>query len=73
MEPPPERPRVVFDCMIFLQGAARRESPAGACLDLAEQSIIELCVSAGILAEVENVLRRPSVRAKFSTLTDPDS
>ena len=31
------RPRVVFDCMIFLQAAARRASPSGVCLALAEQ------------------------------------
>ena len=55
--------------MIFLQGAARRESPAGACLELAEQSNIELCVSPEILAEVADVLHRPSVRAKFPALT----
>jgi hypothetical protein len=45
MEQQRGRIRTVFDCMIFLQGAARRSSPAGICLDLAEQSIIELCVS----------------------------
>lgn len=28
--------RVVFDCMMFLQGAARPESPAGLCLLLVE-------------------------------------
>ena len=70
MEQHPERLRAVLDCMIFLQGAARRESPAGACLELAEESVIELCVSSAILAEVEDVLARPSVRRKFSALTD---
>ena len=70
MEQHPERLRAVVDCMIFLQGAARRESPAGACLELAEESVIELCVSSAILAEVEDVLARPSVRRKFSALTD---
>jgi hypothetical protein len=30
--------RVVFDCMVFLQGAARRESAAGASLVLVELS-----------------------------------
>ena len=39
------------------------------CLDLAEQSIIELYVSPEILAEVADVLHRPSVRAKFPALT----
>ncbi len=53
MKSQPIRVRVVFDCMIFLQGAARRDSPAGACLDLAEQGHIELCVSSEIMAEFE--------------------
>lgn len=70
MERQPVRVRVVFDCMIFLQGAARRESPAGACLDLAEQGQIDLCISASILAEVVDVLSRPRIRAKFTALTD---
>jgi len=70
MEQQRGRIRPVFDCIIFLQGAARRSSPAGICLDLAEQSIIELCVSDEILAEVKDVLCRPRIRAKFPALTD---
>lgn len=64
------RPRVVFDCMIFLQAAARRASPSGACLALAEQGILELYISAAILAEVQDVIGRPQIRAKFRQLTD---
>ena len=64
------RPRVVFDCMIFLQAAARRASPSGACLALAEQGLLELYVSPAILAEVNDVIRRPQIRAKFRELTD---
>ena len=64
------RPRVVFDCMIFLQAAARRASPSGACLALAEQGLLELYVSPAILAEVNDVIRRPQIRAKFRQLTD---
>lgn len=56
--------------MIFLQAAARRDSPAGACLALAEQGLVALYVSPAILAEVEDVLRRPRIRAKFHRLTD---
>ncbi len=48
--------RAVFDCMVFLQGAARRESPAGACLLLAELEAIELCLSEEILSEIRDVL-----------------
>jgi hypothetical protein len=45
MSPDPPKVRAVFDCMVFLQGAARRESAAGACLLLVELDAIEFCVS----------------------------
>jgi putative PIN family toxin of toxin-antitoxin system len=64
------RIRAVFDCMVFLQGAARRESAAGACLLLVELGAIELCLSKEIVAELRDVLARPSVRQKFPVLTD---
>jgi putative PIN family toxin of toxin-antitoxin system len=67
---PGDRVRVVYDCMVFLQGAARSSSPAGLCLLLAEKGFVELCLSDAILDEVGEVLRRPKVRAKFPTLTD---
>jgi putative PIN family toxin of toxin-antitoxin system len=70
MGAPCERIRVVFDCMIFLQGAARRESPSGLCLLLAEKGLIELCVSRPVLDEIADVLSRPRVRSKFPLLTD---
>ena len=67
---PEHRPRVVFDCMIFLQAAARRASPSGACLALSEQGLLELYVSPAILDEVQDVISRPKIRAKFLQLTD---
>ena len=45
--------------MVFLQGAARKESPAGVCLELAMRGFIDLCISQEILDEVESVLSRP--------------
>src|SRR5688572_3467948 len=51
-------------------GAARRQSPAGVYLFLAERGLVELCVSEDILREVAEVLSRPRVRAKFPSLTD---
>ncbi|MFN0167871.1 MAG: putative toxin-antitoxin system toxin component, PIN family [Bryobacteraceae bacterium] len=68
----PDRPnvRAVFDCMVFLQGAARRESPAGVCLLLVELGAIELCLSEEIVSEIRQVLTRPRVRQKFPALTD---
>jgi putative PIN family toxin of toxin-antitoxin system len=61
--------RVVFDCMVFLQGAARESGPAAACLRLAEQGFVQLCVSKEVLAEVRDVLSRPNLRRKFPSLT----
>ncbi len=39
------RPRVVFDCMIFLQAAARPMGPAASLLELVEVGALELLVS----------------------------
>ncbi len=62
--------RAVLDCMVFLQGAAKREGAAGACLVLVELGAVELCLSPEILAEVRGVLARPRVRRRFPALTD---
>jgi putative PIN family toxin of toxin-antitoxin system len=56
--------------MIFLQGAARRESPAGACLLLVELGAIELLLSHEVVTEIRGVLGRPRLREKFPVLTD---
>jgi len=62
--------RAVFDCKVFLQGAARRESPAGACLLLVELEVIELCISEAVVSEIRDVLTRPRVRQRFPALTN---
>lgn len=59
----------VFDCMVFLQGAAKAEGPAGACLALAEEGAITLCLSQEVLDEVREVLLRPKIQRKFPSLT----
>jgi putative PIN family toxin of toxin-antitoxin system len=64
--------RVVYDCMVFLQGAARETGPAAACLRLAEAGLVQLYLSPGVLAEVRDVLTRPRIRKKFPALT-PES
>ena len=61
--------RVVFDCMIFLQAAARSTGPAGALLELAENGTIQLVVSVEILDEIGYVLRRPELITNFKSLT----
>ena len=64
------RLRAVFDCMVFLQGAARKGSPSGVCLQVVEAGLVELFLSDDIIAEIRDVLRRPRLRQKFPVLTD---
>ena len=61
-------PRVVFDCMVYLQGAARTGSPAAACFRLVEGEQCTLSLSPLVLAEVQDVLNRPELRKKFPVL-----
>ena len=42
---------------------------AGACLELAENGHVELCLSEEILAEVDDVLKRPEIQSRFPSLT----
>ena len=65
-----EKPRVVLDCMICLQAAAREQSKAAACFRLAEHHYVQLFISRPIIKEVEDVLSRDYIRARFQTLTD---
>jgi len=62
--------KVVFDCMVYLQAAAREGSPAAACLHLAENHLVQLFVSSDILDEIKDVLSRQKTRAQFSELND---
>lgn len=61
--------RVVFDCMVFLQGAAREQSPAGACLKLAETGHVVLCLSGDVLNEFREVCSRQKLQKRFPSLT----
>jgi putative PIN family toxin of toxin-antitoxin system len=63
-------PYVVFDCVVLLQGVGRPTGPARACIALLDQGDCTLCLSAGVLAEVTDVLNRPKVRRRFPRLTD---
>lgn len=62
-------PRVVFDCMIFLQAAARPDGPAAACLERVNSGRAELIISADVVAELRDVLTRPRLVRKFPALT----
>src|SRR5207249_11411541 len=63
------KPRVVFDCMVFLQGAGRPASPARACFRLIDEDKVTLCLSAAVLSEVRDVLTRPKTQRKFPLLS----
>ena len=61
--------RAVFDCMVYLQAAARSTGPAGTCLQTVRDGRLELVISPEIIAEVRDVLTRPKMLKKFPTLT----
>ncbi len=65
-----ESPRAVFDCNIFLQGAANRNSPARKALRLFFDGAVTLFISDAVLAEIRDVLNRPRIRQQFPKLSD---
>jgi putative PIN family toxin of toxin-antitoxin system len=62
--------KAVFDAMVFLQAAANRAGPSGACLDHARSGSINLITSPETVAELRGLLARPNIREKFPRLTD---
>lgn len=60
---------VVYDCMLFLQGLISESGIAVTCFELFENGIVELFVSKEILAEIQDVIARPKLQAKYSRLT----
>jgi putative PIN family toxin of toxin-antitoxin system len=67
---PEQTPRVVFDCNVFVQGIANRNSPARKALRLFFDGAISLFVSEAILREVRNVLSRPELRRQLPGIND---
>lgn len=63
------KPRVVFDCVVCLQGAARETGSAGACFRLLREGHVTTYTSAAVFAEVAEVLGRPRSQKRFPTLT----
>ncbi|WP_435011096.1 putative toxin-antitoxin system toxin component, PIN family [Tundrisphaera lichenicola] len=64
-------PRVVFDCMVFLQATARPEGPAARLfVEFVEGGRLALYVSDTIMDEVRDVLGRSRIRSKNPTITD---
>lgn len=64
-----DRPAVVFDCMIYLQGLIKETGPAVECLEMFDRSTISLIVSYEIIEEIRDVLTRPKLQARYSRLT----
>jgi uncharacterized protein len=65
--------RVVYDCVVFLQGVGRRGNAARKCLDLVDEGAVQLCLSADVLAEIGDVLHRPEILRKFPLIDSEDS
>jgi putative PIN family toxin of toxin-antitoxin system len=62
-------PRAVFDCMVFVQALANDRGPSFACLQLARDGHVALCISRDVLVEVREVLHRPKLQRKLPALT----
>src|SRR5258706_4544389 len=65
--------RVVYDCVVCLQGVGRRGNAARECLNLVDAGIVELCLSAAVLEEIQDVLNRPEILKKFPLIESKDS
>jgi predicted nucleic acid-binding protein len=63
-------PRVVFDCNLFVQGIANRNSPARKALRLFFNGDVSLFVSEPIIREVRDVLNRAEVRRQLPGIND---
>jgi putative PIN family toxin of toxin-antitoxin system len=63
------RPRVVFDCMIYLQATINEFGPAATLLRLVDDEAFSLLTSNEILEEVREVLLRPKIRERNLDLT----
>jgi putative PIN family toxin of toxin-antitoxin system len=63
-------PRVVFDCNLFVQGIANRNSPARKALRLFFNGEISLFVSEPIIREVGDVLNRAEIRRQLPGIND---
>jgi putative PIN family toxin of toxin-antitoxin system len=61
---------VVYDCMVFLQGLISESDVAVKCFELFENGLVELFVSEEVLAEIQDVITRPKLQAKYSRLTN---
>jgi putative PIN family toxin of toxin-antitoxin system len=56
--------------MVYVQALGSRSGPAFRCLELAETPEVQLLLSPSILAEIQDVLARPLLRARLRELTE---
>ena len=56
--------------MVFLQGLISESGVAVNCFELFENGIVELFISEEVLTEIQDVITRPKLQAKYSRLTD---
>jgi putative PIN family toxin of toxin-antitoxin system len=64
-----EKPRVIFDCMIFLQAVLSENSNAFRLFEKLEQNQFSLFISKEILDEVIDVLSREHLRIKYPQIS----
>ncbi len=69
MSDPAARPRTVLDCNSLVQAVAFSDSPAAACLALAEAGTIELFVTRSTLQELRRVLTYDEILAISPNMT----
>ncbi len=65
-----EKDKVVPDTGFILQATLNPLGPANAALRVLETGAYEICLSHQVREEIEDVLNRPSIRAKYPKLGD---
>lgn len=55
--------------MVFLQGLISESGVAADCFESFENGIVEVFVSEEVLAEIQDVIMRPKLQARYSRLT----
>lgn len=60
----------VFDCNTFFRATIQNRGPAYRCLTLLDSGRYTLYFCRDIIAEINDVLRRPSLRERFPKLTE---
>jgi putative PIN family toxin of toxin-antitoxin system len=56
----------VFDCVVYLQALINPAGPAGACIQYFLDGEVRVFASDYVLQEFMDVIRRPSISAKFA-------